>query len=107
MVDEPLKRLLDAEAGAEQVVRRADEERQAIIEQAKRDARTAERQHAERMAELHATFLSQAGQRARQTIDQQRQRHVQQAQALRESAQRNEQQALAEAVALIAGKERT
>jgi vacuolar-type H+-ATPase subunit H len=106
MVDEPLKRLLDAEARAEQVVRHADEERQAIIEQAKRDAQAAERQHAERMAELHATFLAQARQRAQTAIDQLRQRHEQQAQALRDSAQRNEQQALAAAVALITGTER-
>jgi vacuolar-type H+-ATPase subunit H len=103
MVDEPLKRLLDAEARAEQVVARADAERQVIIEQAKRDARTSERQHAERMAELHATFLAQARQRAQTTIDQLRQRHAQQAQALRDSAQRNEQQALAAAVDLITG----
>jgi vacuolar-type H+-ATPase subunit H len=106
MVDETLKRLLDAEAKADQIVKRADEERQAIIEQAKHDAHLAEQLHAERMAELHASFLAQAEQRAQQTITALQQRHNEQARALRISAQRNEQQALAEAVALLTGTDR-
>lgn len=103
MVDETLKRLLDAEAKAEQIVTRADEERQAIIEQAKHDARLAEQLHTERMADLHASFLAQAEQRAQRTITALQQRHDEQAQALRVSAQRHEQQALDEAVALLTG----
>ncbi len=103
MVDETLKRLLDAEAKAEQVVKRADEERQTIIEQAKHDARLGEQLHAERMAELHASFLAQAEQRAQQTINALQQQHTEQEQALRASAQRHEQQALDEAVALLTG----
>jgi vacuolar-type H+-ATPase subunit H len=54
MVDEALKRLLNAELEAERIVARADEERQAIIEQAKRDAHTEEHQFAERVAEIRA-----------------------------------------------------
>ena len=107
MVDETLKRLLDAEAKAEQIVARADEERQAIIEQAKHDARIAEQQQAERMAEIHADFLAQAEQRAEQTIAALQKHHAEQAKALRVSAQRNEQQALAEAVALLTGMDRS
>ena len=103
MVDETLKRLLEAEAKAEQIIARADEERQAIIEQAKRDARIAEQQHAERMAEIHTSFLAQAEQRAQQTIVELQRRHKDQLQALRASAQRNEQQALDDAIALLTG----
>ena len=106
MVDETLKRLLDAEAKAEQIVAHADEERQSIIEQAKREAGAAEQQQAERMADIHADFLAQAEQRAEQTITALQKRHAGQAQALRVSAQRNEQQALAEAVALLTGMDR-
>ena len=105
-MDGTLKRLLDAEAKAEQIVARANDERQAIIEQAKHDARLAEQLHAERMAELHASFLAEAEQRAQQTITALQQRHDEQARALRISAQRNEQQALAEAVALLTGTDR-
>lgn len=103
MVDETLKRLLDAEAKAEQVVARAEAERQAIIEQARHDAHLAEQLHAERMTELHASFLAQAEQRAQQTITSLQQQHAERAQALRASAQRHEQQALDEAVALLTG----
>jgi len=101
MADEPLKRLLDAEAKAEQIVARAGAERQAVIEQAKRDAGAAEQQHALRMAEIHATFLAQAEQRAQLTIAELQRRHAEQSLALRASAERHEQQALAEAVSLL------
>ncbi len=103
MVDETLKRLLNAEAKAEKIVTLADQERLAIIEQAKRDAGVAEQQHAERMAEIHATFLAQAEQRAQQTIIALQKRHAEQAQALRISEKNHEQQALDEAVALLTG----
>ncbi len=42
---------------AEQIVARADEERQAIIAQAKRDAGAEEQQYADRIAELRASFV--------------------------------------------------
>ncbi len=106
MVDETLKRLLDAETKGEQLVARADEERQVIIEQAKRDARALEEQHTQRMAEVHASFLSQAEQRAQQTISTLRRHHAEQAKASLASAQRHEQHALDEAVALITGTEK-
>lgn len=105
MTDETLKRLLDAEAKAEQIVARADAERLATIGQAKHDALLAEQQHAERMAEIHASFLAQAEQRAEQSIAALQHHHAEHSQALRILAQRNEQQALADAVALITGME--
>ncbi len=103
MVDETLKRLLDAEAKAEQLVARADEERQAIIEQAKLDARAVEQQHAGRIDEIHATFLAQAEQRAQQAIEALHKRYANQAAALHTLAERYEKQALDEAVALLTG----
>ncbi len=101
MTDETLKRLLDAEAKAEQIVAQADAERQTVIEQAKRDAHALEEQHAGRIAEIHTSFLNQAEQHAQQTIATMQKRHVEQANALRTLAQRYEQQALDEAVALL------
>ncbi len=100
-MDETLKRLLDAEAKAEQIVARADAERQTVIEQAKRDAHALEEQHAGRIAEIHTSFLAQAEQHAQQTIATMQKRHAEQAKALRALAQRYEQQALDEAVALL------
>lgn len=106
MVDDALKRLLDAETAAERIVARADEERQAIVEEAKRDARTAEQQHAERVADIRASFLAQAGQRAQETIAAMRRRFDEQALALRASAEHHERQALDEAIALLTGTQK-
>jgi len=106
MVDETLKRLLDAEAKAEQIIAHADEEHQVIIDQARRDARAAEQQHAERMAEIHSSCLAQAEQRAQQTILELRRHYDELSLALRASAQRHEQRALDEAVALLTGADK-
>jgi vacuolar-type H+-ATPase subunit H len=103
MVDETLKRLLDAEAKAEAAVVRADEERQSIVEQARREAAAAEQQHARRVAEIHASFLAQAEQRAQRSIADLQRHHTEQAAALRAAARLNERQALDAAVALITG----
>ncbi len=106
MEDGALKRLLDAETEAEEVVARADKERQAIIEQATRDARVLEEQHAERLAEIHASFLAQAQLRAQQTIATMQRRYGEQALTIHASAQRHEQEALAKAMALLTGMEK-
>jgi len=103
MVDDALKRLLNAELEAERIVARADEQRQAIIEQAKRDARAEEQQHAERVVEIHASFRAQAEQRAQQTIAEMQRRYEEQERVLRAAANVHEQQALDEAIALVSG----
>ena len=106
MVDESLKRLLDAEARAELVIARAEAERQEIIEQAKLEVQALERQHVERVREIHATFLDQADQRAQQTIAELKRRNSDHAAALRVSAKESETQALDTALNLLtdAGK---
>lgn len=101
MVDELLKRLLDAEAKAELIIAGADTERQQVIEQARHDARDAEQRHAERISEIHASFLSQAEQRAQQTIAELKRRHSEHSTALQNAAEQRRQQALEAAVALL------
>lgn len=101
MVDESLKRLLDAEAQAELVIARAEAERQEIIEQARLEVQTLERQHAERVKEIHTAFLAQANQRAQQTIAELKRRNADHAAALRLSAKEWESQALDTAVSLL------
>jgi vacuolar-type H+-ATPase subunit H len=106
MADETLRRLLNAEMEAERIVARADEERQAIVEQAKRDARAEEQQYADRIAELRASFRAQAEQRAQQTITAMQRRFQEQELALRSSAKLHETLALSEAIALITGAQK-
>jgi vacuolar-type H+-ATPase subunit H len=101
MVDESLKRLLDAETRAEDIIARADAERQRTIEQARHEAREAEQQHAERIAEIHASFLAQAEQRAQQTIAELKRRHAERSTALQNAAEQRKQQAVEAAVALL------
>ena len=103
MVDETLKRLLEADTKAEQVIARADKERQAIIVQARQEARLAEQHHAKRVSELHASFLAQAEQRAQQTIAELQQRYSEHSLALHASAKQLERQALDEALGLLTG----
>ncbi len=101
MAEEPLKRLLDAEARAEQVIARADEERRAIVEQARHEVQAQEARHAERIKEIQSTQLAQAEQRAQQTITELKRRHAERAAALRNSAATLERRALDAAVELL------
>ena len=103
MMDESLKRLLDAEAQAELVIARAEAERQEIIEQARHEVEASEQQHAMRVKETRATFLAQANQRAQQTIAELKRRHDEHAAALSLSAKDRELQALDTAVSLLTG----
>lgn len=103
MVDESLKRLLDAETKAELIIADADKERHRLIEQARHEAHEAERQHNERVSELHASFLSQAEQRAQQTITELKRRHSERSAALQDSAEQRRQQALDATVLLLTG----
>lgn len=103
MIDETLKRLLDAESEAERVLAHADGERLQIIEQAKREARAMEQQQTAHIADVHTSFLAQAELRAQQAIAEMQRRYSEQSLTMRASAQRHEQQALDEAVVLVTG----
>ncbi|MBI1173860.1 MAG: ATPase [Sideroxydans sp.] len=105
MVDESLKRLLDAEAKAELIISSADTERQQAIEQARHDAHEAEQQHAVRVSEIHASFLAQAEQRAKQTIAELKRRYSERSAALQRTAEQRRQQSLATAIALLTSPE--
>jgi V/A-type H+/Na+-transporting ATPase subunit G/H len=101
MGDESLKRLLEAEAQAELVIARADEERQQVIEKARHEVQVSELQHAERAKEIHASFLAQAEQRAQQTIAELKRRHTEYSAAIRASAQERKRKALDAGIDLI------
>lgn len=106
MVDESLKRLLDAEAQAELIIANAETERQHIIEQARHDAQDAAQQHAVRIEEIHASFLAQAEQHAQQTITELKRRYGERAVSLQNAAEQHRRQALDTAVALLSAAER-
>lgn len=103
MAEETLKRLLDAEARAEEVIARADEERRRIIEEAEQEIRASEQRHAEHVREIRANYIAQAETRAQQTITELKRRHAERAAALRAAAAKVEAQALDAAIELLTG----
>lgn len=103
MAEEPLKRLLDAEARAEQVIALAEEKRRGIVEQARQEVQAQEQLHAARVSEIQAAFLAQAEQRAQQTIAELKRRYAERAATMRASAASMEQRALDAAIELLTG----
>jgi V/A-type H+/Na+-transporting ATPase subunit G/H len=103
MAEEPLKRLLGAEAKAEQLIALADDERRNMIEQARIEILELEQRHGQRVKEINSTHLAQAGLRAQQTIAELQRRYAERASALRSSASTMEQHALNAAINLLTG----
>lgn len=103
--DETLRRLLRAESQAEQIIAQAERTRMALIEQAKRAAHEAQLQHAQHAAEILASFMAQAEQRAAQTVAELRRRYAERSDALKAAAALTKAQALDAAVALLVGAE--
>ena len=106
MDEQTLNRLLAAESKAEQAITLAEQERTALIEQAKRAAETAQTQHVQHAAEVLASFMAQAEQRAAQAVAELRRRYAERAKAMKAAAELTKAQALDEAVALLIGAEK-
>ncbi len=104
MAEEALKRLLDAEAKAEEIIARADEERRRIVEEAEQEIQASVKRHAEHVQEIRASYIAQAEQRAQQTITELKRRHAERAAALRAAATGLEPRALDTAMALLTGQ---
>lgn len=101
--DDTLKRLLEAESKAEEIIATADRQRAASIEQARQAAQAAQTKHAQHLAEIAASFMAQAEQRAEQTIAELTRRHAERLQAMKAAAERARAQALEAALALLIG----
>ncbi len=101
--DDTLKRLLEAEAKAEQIIASAERQRAAAIEQARQAAQAAQAEHAQHLVEIAASFMTQAEQRAEQTIAELKRRHAERLQALKSAAELARAQALEAAFALLIG----
>ncbi len=106
MDEQTLNRLLAAESKAEQTITRAEQERTALIDEAKSAARAAQTQHAQHAAEVLASFMAQAEQRAAQAVAELRRRYAERAKAMKAAAELTKAQALDEAVALLIGAEK-
>ena len=100
-MDQTLKRLLDAEVRAEQIVRQAEDAREKLIRSALLEARAIENRFEARVPELHASFREKAEARADQTISELKRRFDERHVQLRNLAEQREEEALEAAFALL------
>jgi L-lactate utilization protein LutC len=100
-MDDTLKRLLEAELRAEQVVADAKAKREEITRQALEEARHAEHRFGTRVVDIHGAFIDKAKARAEQTIAELQRRYDERSKDLRESAEEREADAVEAALALL------
>jgi len=104
-MDATLQRLIEAEMRAEQIARKAEEERESIIQAALMEARGIEDQFEASIPELHASFIERAESRAVQTIAEVKRRYEERHAQLRELAEEREDEALEAAFAILLSDE--
>jgi vacuolar-type H+-ATPase subunit H len=100
-MEDPLKRLLDAEAQAQRIIDVASGERQRILDDALATARDAETRFEAGRADLRAPFLKEAHGRADQAVAELARKYEERQRALREMASRHEQEAIDAALNLL------
>jgi V/A-type H+-transporting ATPase subunit G/H len=100
-MEDPLKRLLEAEARAQHIIDAASAERQRILDEALAAAREAEARFEAGRAELRAPFLREAHGRADQVVAELARKYEERQRNLRELASRHEQEAVEAALNLL------
>lgn len=104
-MDDTLKRLLDTEMQAEFLVRKAEDERESLIQAAMMEARADEDRFEAHIPELHQIAIDKAEARAEQAIAEIKRRYEERHIQLRELAEEREDDALSAAFALLIGFE--
>ncbi len=100
-MDDALKRLLDAESRARQIIETASEARQRLLDEALAAAREAEARFEAGRADLRAPFLKEAGSRADQAVAELARKYEERQRNLRDLASRHEQEAVDAALNLL------
>jgi vacuolar-type H+-ATPase subunit H len=100
-MDDALKRLLDAEARAREVIDAATRERQRMLDEALAAASEAQARFEHERGELRAPFLAEARSRAEQSMAELGRKYEERQKGLREMASRHEQAAVRAALELI------
>lgn len=100
-MDDPLQRLLEAEARAQAVIDAAARERQRVIDEALAAVRDAEARFETGRAALRAPFLNEAQGRADQAVAELTRKYGERQRMLRELASRHESEAVEAALGLL------
>jgi V/A-type H+-transporting ATPase subunit G/H len=100
-MEDPLKRLLEAEARAQSIIDAASAERQRILDEALAASREAEVRFEAGRVDLRAPFLREAHGRADQAVAELARKYEERQRNLREMASRHEQEAVDAALNLL------
>ena len=100
-MEDTLKRLLDAELEAEELVDKVTRECDQITAQARDEAQRAEERFEARIPELRHSYVSKAESRAEQSINELRRRYDERRQQLIKMAEEGQEEALDQAIAVI------
>jgi V/A-type H+/Na+-transporting ATPase subunit G/H len=100
-MEDTLKRLLLVETQAEQLVAKAQTEREQIIQQALQESHQAEQQLKAKMPEIRTNLLEKAEERATQTIAELNKRYLERQENLHNLAEENQPKALEAAIHLL------
>jgi len=100
-MDDALKRLLDAESRAREIIEAASRERQRLLDEALAAAREVEARFEAGRAELRAPFIKEANNRAEQAVAELSRKYEERQRSLRDMASRHEQEAVDAALNLL------
>lgn len=100
-MDDPLKRLLEAEARAQNLIEAASLDRQRLLDEALAAAREAEARFEAGRADLRAPFLKEANSRADQAVAELARKYEERQRNLRDLASKHEQEAVEAALNLL------
>lgn len=100
-MEDPLKRLLEAEARAQSIIDAASVDRQRILDDALAAARDAEVRFEAGRADLRAPFIKEAHGRAEQAVAELSRKYEERRRSLRDLASRHEQEAVDAALNLL------
>lgn len=101
IMDDALKRLLDAEARAREIIELASQDRQRLLDEALAAARDAEVRFEAGRSELRAPFLKDARGRADQAVAELARKYEERQRNLRDLASRHEEEAVEAALNLL------
>jgi vacuolar-type H+-ATPase subunit H len=105
-MEDPLKRLLEAEARAQGIIDAASTERQRILDEALAAARDAEARFEAGRTDLRSPFLKEAHGRADQAVAELSRKYEERQRALRDMASRHEEEAVEAALNLLLDPDR-
>jgi V/A-type H+-transporting ATPase subunit G/H len=106
-VDDTLKRLLETENAARELVEKAQSDSERLVQTTLHEARQQEQRFEARVPELHAAFLEKSDQRARQTVAEMERRFQERLTQLRDAAETHEEAALEAGFRALLGLEDT